>query len=100
MQSQSRTGIEVKTSFFPLAFLLFLCTPTIVIDGAAHRAGWGTYYFDAAPGNHHVKIFFKYLFMSECGGNSINVMVQPGRVSRIKYHMPPWMLAKGSIKEV
>ena len=98
IQRQLKTGIEVKMGFSPLAFLLFLCTPTVVIDGRAYRKSWGTHFFELEPGRHSVKIFFHYLLMPECGANSIDVILEEGKFGRIKYYMPPWMLAKGSIK--
>ncbi|GAF71337.1 unnamed protein product [marine sediment metagenome] len=100
MQGQPKTGLEVTMGFFPLAFLLFLCTPTIVLDGEANRGSWGTHFFELEPGRHTIKIFFRYLTMAECGANSIDVIVEEGKISRIKYYMPPWMFAKGSIKEL
>jgi hypothetical protein len=100
MQQQTWTGIQVETSYFPLAFLLALCTTTIVVDGVAYRRPWGKHFFPVAPGWHNVRIFFRYLFMEQCGDNSVNVMVQPGYVSSIKFEMPPWMFSKGSIKEL
>lgn len=36
-----KTGIEVKTSFFPLAFFLFFVTPTIEINGEKYKEKWG-----------------------------------------------------------
>lgn len=100
MQPQSWTGIQVETSFFPLAFLLHFCTPTIVIDGHPQQRPWGSHFFPTAPGMHHVRIFYRYLFMEHCGDNSISVMVHPGYVARIKFEMPPWAFAKGSIREL
>ena len=100
MQEQPKTGVEVKVRFFPLAFFFFFCTPTIVVDGKAHRKSWGTHFFEMEPGRHTVKIFFRYLFMAECGANSIAVTVEEGKINRIEYYMPPWMFAKGSIKEL
>ena len=29
------TGLQIETGFFPLSFFLYLCTPTIIIDGGA-----------------------------------------------------------------
>ena len=65
-QQQPWSGLEIETSFFPLSFFLYLCTPTIVIDGVANRRPWGKHNFQLEPGMHNVKIFFHYLFMSTC----------------------------------
>jgi hypothetical protein len=90
--------LEIKTGFFPLAFFLFFCTPRIEIDGVVHRRPWGRSKFDVPPGNHRVKIYFHYLFKPECGANEIDVTVGDGQVASIKYWMPPWMFARGSLK--
>jgi len=97
---QPWTGIQVETGFFPLSFFLYMCTPTIVVDDVAHRKPWGSHSFPLPGGMHNVKIYFRYLFMETCGMNEINVVVQPNCVHRIKYNMPPWMFAAGSIKEL
>lgn len=98
MQAQSSTGLQVKTGFFPLAFFLFFCRPVIVIDGQAQKTSWGTQVFPVAPGQHTVKIFFRYMWMAECGANAITVGVEPGKITRISYFMPPLMTAPGSLK--
>ena len=97
---QPWTGIQIETSFFPLSFFLYACTPTIVIDGVACQRPWGSHSFQLPPGMHNVKIFFRYLLMSECGANSMDVMVESNRVSRITYEMPPWIFSKGSMREL
>ena len=92
------TGIQVHASFFPMSFFLFFCTPVVVIDNQAYRAGWNKpFFFPVPPGVHTIKIFFHYLWMSECGANSAQVNIVPGRVSTVEYFMPPWMYAAGSI---
>ena len=97
-EGQPETVLAVKTAFFPLAFLLLLCKPTIVIDGKAYRKHWGTHSFEVDPGKHHIKIFFPYLFWPECGANSIDVTVEEGKTTRVKFYMPPLVLLKGSLK--
>ncbi len=97
---QPWTGLEIETSFFPLSFFLYLCTPTIVIDGVATQRPWGKHNFQLEPGMHNVKVFFHYLFMSTCGFNQINVVVQPNCVHRIKYEMGIFMFSPGAIREI
>ncbi len=98
MSSGSQTGVEVKLGFFILGFLLFACTPRVEIDGKVHKKYWGTHFFPASPGKHTIKVYFRYLFMSECGANSIDVSVTQGNITRIAYYMWPWMFAKGSLQ--
>jgi len=95
-----KTGLEIKTGFFPLAFFLYACTPIISIDGQEHRRDWGTHFFELEEGEHTIKVFFKYFFMKECGANSIDIQLEEGKVTRVKYYMPPLVTMKGFIKEV
>ena len=99
-QQQPWNGVQIETSFFPLSFFLYLCTPTIVIDNVPQRRPWGTHNFQLEPGMHNIKIYFGYLFMSTCGFNQINVVVQPNCIHRIKYEMGMFMFSPGAIREV
>ncbi len=95
-ESSSMASIVVNTKFLFLAWMLFFCSPRIVIDGVTYKKYWGTHRFDVAPGKHTVEIFFLYFF-SKCGANSITLTVQSGGICRITYFMPPWIFSKGSI---
>ena len=99
-QQQPWSGIQVETSFFPLSFFLYACTPRIVIDGEVTQRPWGTHSFQLAPGMHNVKIYFHYLFLSTCGMAQTNVVVQPNCVHRLKYEMGIFMFSPGSIREI
>lgn len=94
----SGSAIEVTAKFFPLAFLLFMTKPTIEIDRKPNTVSWGKHRFDVSPGRHTVKVSFKYLWLNEAGANSIDVEVPVGATVRVRYYMPPWMFAKGSLK--
>ena len=94
----SGTAIEVTAKFFPLAFLLYMTKPTVTIDGTPHAVRWGTHRFDVSPGRHTVMVAFRYLWMAEAGANSIDLDVAEGATTRVRYDMPPWMFAKGSLK--
>ncbi len=93
-----KTGIDVKTDFFPLAWFLFACTPVVEINGQKHSKKWGTHFFELAPGDYTLKIYFPYMMQPQCGANQLQVTVSEGTTTKISYYMPPWMLAKGSMK--
>ena len=92
-----RTGVEIHTGFFPLAFILFFCTPVIEINGHPDRKYWGTKFYDLPPGQYHFTISFPYIFMPKCGRADVQLALRPGEVRRISYFMWPWMFAPGSI---
>ena len=92
-----RTGVEVHTGFFPLAFFLFFCTPVTEINGHPDRKYWGTKFYDLPPGQYHFTISFPYIFMAKCGRADAPITLRPGEVRRINYFMWPWMFAPGQI---
>ena len=101
MDNSNQTGVEVKAGFFPLLFLLFLCTPRIEVDSALHKKYWGRHFFPLEPGEHTIKVYWRYLFLSHAGEATIKIILKPNQVSKVRYYMwVPWMFAKGSIKEV
>ena len=93
----NNTGVEVKLSFFPLAFLLLACTPRVEINGHAHICKWGTHFFTLPPGTYQVTIYFPYITSSRCGENTALVEVGEGQIRRVTYFMWPWVFAPGSI---
>jgi hypothetical protein len=97
---QPWSGIQIETSFFPLSFFLYACTPRIVIDNQTVLRPWGTHSFQLTPGMHNVKIFFQYFVMSQCGFAQTNVVVQPNCVHRLKYEMGMLMFLPGKIREL
>ena len=105
MQEQSKTGIEIKVGFFPLAFFSFLgtvtgCKAIIVIDGEECRKSWGTYFFELESGKHTVKIFFGHWILKEYGANSIDVIVEDGKANKIMSRMPLCFFTKGFLEEI
>lgn len=91
------TGIQTTTEFFPLAFFLNAFSPTIEINGTKYPKKWGVDIFELAPGDYVVKIYFKYLFMAECGANSVSVKVREGQLTKVSWYMPPLVFLKGSM---
>jgi hypothetical protein len=94
----NKTGVEVQTSFFPLAFFFFFCTPRIEIDGQIYKKYWGSHFFELPLGSHKITIYFPYLGSPRCGENSVVIDVAGGTVKRVRFFMPPWMFSKGWIK--
>ena len=99
-QQQPWSGIQVETSFFPLSFFLYACTPRIVIDGEVMLRPWGSHSFQLTPGLHQVQVYFHYLFMAKCGFTQTKVVVQPNCVHQLKYEMGILMFMPGSIREL
>ena len=90
-------SIHFSLEFFPLAFLLFFCTPIVVINGVAVRLSWGNHRFMFAPGDYAVEVYFPYLFMPKCGANMVTLRLDPGAVRHVSFYMWPWVYAKGAM---
>jgi hypothetical protein len=97
VSSGEETGIEVRLSFFPLAWVFFFCTPRVAIDGREQPRKWGTHFFPASPGRHDVEIWIPYLFWTRCGYNSKTVEVTAGEATKVNFFMWPVVFLPGSI---
>ena len=100
MTNQSeQAAIEVKPTYFFMAFLLALCKPRIQLDGGPpEQYTWGEEHrFPVTPGRHSVRVFFKYLMVPECAANDIEVDVPPGQVVTVTYKAPLIVTLKGKM---
>jgi len=97
VENATYTGINLDLGFFPLAFFLYLCTPSVQINGYPKPFSWGRHFVPLEPGTYDVKIWFPYLFIKECGANSTQVTLNEGEVRNIQYYMWPFVLLPGSI---
>ena len=92
----AQSGIQVKTGFRPLAFLLYLCKTRLVIDdGEAMARPWGETFIPVTPGRHTVRCWFRYLYLSKAGNSTVTVDVLPGQVVSVGYRAPWFMFSPG-----
>ena len=77
--------IEVTASHSPLAFIYSLFKVNIEIDGDLVKRPWATYLFGVPTGRHTVAVSYRWLFVSQCGRNSVDVEVHPGETVRVHY---------------
>lgn len=91
-------GIALTTQYFPLAFLLAMFKPQVLIDGyPAPVAGWGRTVVPAYPGRHHVHVHVPYWLPSQIGPADVVVDVYPGRLVELEYKAPVWGYSAGSL---
>jgi hypothetical protein len=89
---QLSAGIEITATFFPLAFLLFLFPPTFVVDDRAMRGTWRqATTIPVAPGQHQVRVFFRYFGVMDAGIGDVQVDVTSGSARRVTYKAP-WLV--------
>jgi hypothetical protein len=84
------SGIAVTAKYFPLNFLAVLFKPIVQIDGQTHEGTWGTSHFPAAPGDHHVVVFWKYLWFLPCNKGQTMLRVHEGHTTHVEYSAP-WL---------
>ncbi|MEA2391449.1 MAG: hypothetical protein QOK31_1558 [Solirubrobacteraceae bacterium] len=91
--------IHLRTTFFPLAFLLFFFPARASLDGAEpQKVGWGTTELQVPPGTHHLRIFFPYLFPRVAGQAEIDVSPREGETVHVRYRAPWLVFLPGKIR--
>lgn len=89
--------IEVTTSFFFLAFVLYLCKPRVAINGQPAIQKWGTVTIPVVPGRYQVEAWTNYFLAPEMGRNGVVVDALPGTITRVRWKAPWLIFLKGSI---
>ncbi len=85
-------AIEVKTSFFVLAFLLFLFPAKATINGSAElNQGWGVQVYPVPAGRHQVRVWCPYFGMMKMGDATHVVDVYPGQATVVEWKCP-WLV--------
>lgn len=85
-------AIEVKSSFFPLAFLLFLFPAKASINGSADlNQGWGVQVYPVPAGRHQVRVWCPYFGIMKMGDATHVVDVQPGQATVVEWKCP-WLV--------
>ena len=94
-QPQQAGGLHLRTGFFFLAFLLYLFPPKCSIDGSPEFGiRWGDNHLPVPPGRHHVRVWFPYMFMSQCGPAETVIDV-PASGMALEYKAPWFVFSKG-----
>jgi hypothetical protein len=92
------SGVQVTTK---RRFGQFLITnsPHVEIDGVpVGEARWRQpTRFSAAPGRHHLAVFFRYLGRQRAGEASLDVDVGPDQTVEVLYRSPWIVTNKGSL---
>lgn len=101
--NQPEAGLEIKAGFFPLAFLLFFCTPHFSVDGSAPIKGkWGENLIPLTAGRHTVTAWYPYLFIKQASKAELVIDVAPGQVAQLSYrpHVLYIVFLPGRLKQV
>ncbi|MEV0900414.1 hypothetical protein [Actinoplanes sp. NPDC049802] len=93
-----QTAIAVTMRYFPLAFLMQLFRPVLLIDGYPVEAGWRhPVVVPVTPGQHHVHVHVPYLLPRRIGKADLIVLAQPGETVDLEYRAPVVVFADGAL---
>ncbi|MBL8606462.1 MAG: hypothetical protein JNL38_04045 [Myxococcales bacterium] len=90
--------VEVNLSFNPLAWILTMVTPQVVINGQRYPAKWGRNHYDLPPGNYRVEAFFPYMFSDRAGAAVLDVAVHASYATVLTYDAPFLMWDNGTMR--
>ena len=86
-------GLQIRTRYWAMSFMLALVKPRLELDGAAPIAQpWGDGFLWVAPGQHTVRASFHWLFVTRAGDATVTVLVPPGHVLHLDYEAPRWFV--------
>jgi hypothetical protein len=91
--------VKLVAKFFPLAFILFLFPPRVEVDGGApQKIKWGENPLQLTPGQHHLTVYFPYLFIvPKAGKAETDITVAEGQTPTVTYKAPLIVFMKGKI---
>jgi hypothetical protein len=89
--------IRVNGRHSPLAWLLYATKLTIEIDGTPQKGSWGDRTISVTPGQHEVKIYFKYITKARCCEAAATVETGIGQTVAMEYRTPMLMTAPGRL---
>ncbi len=95
---QPEAVLEVKTSYFFLAFLLVLFKPQASINGGQpFPVRWGVNPIPVPPGRYQVEVWLPYLFLTNMGRNGVVVDVPAGGAVQVWWRAPWIVFMRGAI---
>lgn len=95
---EPQSVIEIKTSYFFLAFILVLFKPQASINGTApFPISWGTTPIPVPPGRYQVEVWVPYLFFTTMGKNGAIVDVPAGGAVQVAWRAPLIVFIQGKV---
>jgi hypothetical protein len=90
--------LELDLGFWPLLWMLYFCTPRVVINGAMERRSWGKHQIPLPAGVYQLSVSFPYGLMSNAGSAHLQqVQIMPGCATGVTYRAPFFIFFGGSI---
>ncbi len=79
--------LSIQTKRPPLAWLLILTPPRVLLNGQETRLKWGDNQVPVAPGQYQLHVFVPYLW--HIGKADLPVQVGPGQTAQV-FYAAPW----------
>jgi hypothetical protein len=92
--ADTEASVAVVATHTPMAFLLYLTKFVIEIDGTEHEGKWGQRTVAVAPGQHTVRMWFRYLGR-KCGAAEVSINATPDATHSISYRAPLLVTSAG-----
>jgi hypothetical protein len=90
------SGLEIRTSFMPLQWLLYFFAPKVAVNGVEYPLAWGTRLAPFPPGHYHVRVWVPYMF-GPFGTAEAQVPIYEGQATTISYTAPMFMFSGGTL---
>ena len=100
-QDERQATIEIVARISRLDFLLYLCRPTIRVDGRVHQAPWGRRWrVSVSSGMHSVEVSFSHPLRRNAGRKQTYINMSRGQLRRFEYRPPQFSFMRGSFQEM
>lgn len=97
-QGAGGSAIAFTLKYHPLAFLLGLFKPQVLLNGHQVQAGWkARTVLPVQPGQYHLHVHVPYLIPSQIGVADLGVNVQPGQTVELEYRAPMIAFMRGAL---
>ena len=83
--STANTGVELKTKYFILNFLIMIFPVTITIDGQQSKGKWGSQFLPLSAGSHTIEVSWKLYWVLPANKAATTVNVADGQVIQVTY---------------
>jgi hypothetical protein len=94
-----QSALEIDTTFFPLAFMLYLVEPRIEVNGDVKKVPWGKQLGYFPPGRYHVKVWFPWTF-GPANVAQMEVDLPPGAIVSLKYSTAFFVFMDGTLQHM
>ena len=93
----AQTGIAVVGRHTSLNWTLLFTKLTVEVDGLAHVGPWRGTLVPVPPGEHEVRVYFRYVGQPRCGEAATRVTVGSDGPVRLRYGAPAFITGAGTL---